>query len=264
MSDETFTSGGNPYKITIYPPPSNGKKRPMVLVLHGNAGLNPPFGSQISRFAQSLSTQGYLAAVPYYYRDEAPHLQDGDPRPHVQALADAIAKLGARADADPGRIGLVGYSLGAATAMTYIAANPAGAVKVLVDFFGPIAGNSIIAAGVAKFPPTIMLHNKRDKVVDYLSNSNALSRMLPSSVERESVVYDEDLPQDRLPSVHRKRSRRRGLASESDGVDRQASMNGSRPTRSSCLHLGDIPTGRGRDRRLIRAEDIRAYRRSVR
>lgn len=195
MSDETFTSGGKPHKVTIYPPPVDGKKHSMMLVLHGNAGLNPPFASQIHRFAKDLAGQGYLAAVPQYYYDDEPHLWDGDPIPHVQTLSDAIAMVAARADADPGRLGLVGYSLGAATAMTYIALNAAGKVKVLVDYFGPIKDNAAIASGVTKFPPTIVFHNERDAIVNFPPNSEALNRMLPSSVEHKLVTYKEDFPQ---------------------------------------------------------------------
>jgi dienelactone hydrolase len=198
MADETFLSGGTLYKITIYPAPADGKKHVMILVLHGNAGLNPPFASQIHKFATSLAELGYVTAVPQYYRDDLLHLDDGDPRPHVATLSDAIAKVATRTDADPDRIGLIGYSLGAATAMTYVASNAAGKVKVLVDFFGPIENNTIIASGVAKFPPTIIFHNKNDKVVTYLPNSNTLNGMLPSSVEHRLVSYDDGSPQYRF------------------------------------------------------------------
>jgi dienelactone hydrolase len=193
MSDETFTSGGNSHKITMYPAPADGKKHAMIIVVHGNAGLNPPFGAQIHHFAKSLAGLGYLTAVPQYYQDNLPHLADGDPRPHVPTLTDAIANIAARADADPDRLGLVGYSLGAATSMTYIASNAAGRVNVLVDFFGPIENNPIIASGVAKFPPTLILHNPKDEVVRFDPNSKALDGMLPKSVEHRLVTYgDQD------------------------------------------------------------------------
>jgi dienelactone hydrolase len=195
MSNDTFASGSNLHKMTIYPAPADGKKHPMVLVVHGNAGLTPPFGDLINTFAKSLAALGYVTAVPQYYRDDLRHLEDGDPHPHVQTLSDAIAKVGARADADPGRLGLVGYSLGAATSMTYIASNAPGKVKVLVDFFGPIEGNSTIAAGVGKFPPTLILHNSGDKIVTFGPNSKALDAMLPGSVEHLLVSYAENFPE---------------------------------------------------------------------
>jgi dienelactone hydrolase len=195
MADETFNSGGTPYKITIYPAPEDGKNHAMILVLHGNAGLNPPFASQIQKFAKELAGLGYVTAVPQYYPDDVQHLNDEDPRPHVATLSDAIAKVAARADADPGRLGLVGYSLGAATAMPYIASNAAGVVKVLVDFFGPIENNPIIASGIANFPPTIIFHNKKDLVVTIDPNSKTLDRMFPSSIEHLLVSYDDGSPE---------------------------------------------------------------------
>jgi dienelactone hydrolase len=195
MSDDTFTSGGTEYKITIYPVPADGNTHAMILVLHGNAGLNPPFGSQIQSFAKSLAELGYLAAVPQYYHDDLPHVDDGNPLPHVATLSDAIAKVAASSNVDAKRLGLVGYSLGAATAMTYVASNAAGTVKVLVDFFGPIEGNPIIASGVARFPPTIMLHNKKDEVVKLQPNSGALDRLLPSGVEHRLYPYDGGMPE---------------------------------------------------------------------
>ena len=78
--------------------------------------------------------------------------------------------------------------------MTYIASNAAGKVKVLVDFFGPIAGNSTIASGVGKFPPTLILHNTKDEVVWFVPNSQTLDGMLPGSVEHLLVSYTEDFP----------------------------------------------------------------------
>ena len=195
MFDDTFTSGGIRYKITIYPATAIGKTHAMILVLHGNVGLNPPFGSQIQSCAKSFAELGYVVAVPQYYHDDVPHLDDGNPLPHVATLTDAIAKVAASSNADPGRLGLVGYSLGAATAMTYVASNAAGTAKVLVDFFGPIEGNPIIAAGLAQFPPTIMLHNRKDEVVGSLSNSVALDRLLPSAVEHRLYLYDGGMPE---------------------------------------------------------------------
>ena len=188
---ETFTSAGTTYSITVYPGPTDGKRYPIVLVLHGNAGLNPPFGPQIQDFAKKLAGCGYVTAVPQYYPDDQPHLRDADPHPKVPTLDDAVNKVAGRSDADDGRLGLVGYSLGAAIAMTYIASNP-GKAKVLVDFFGPI--NSKIENGIGNFPPTIILHNKNDVIVEY-ENSTKLNNLLSTLVEHQLVDYDENFEQ---------------------------------------------------------------------
>jgi carboxymethylenebutenolidase len=111
------------------------------------------------------------------------------PDPHVPTLSTAIGKIAGRPDADPDRLGLIGFSLGAATAMTYIAANPPGKVKVLADFFGFLTPT--ILSRVGHFPPTIIFHNKDDQIVP-VWNSQELDRLLPSTIEHELVPpYDE-------------------------------------------------------------------------
>ena len=130
-----------------------------------------------------------MTAVPQYYEDDEAHWWDKNPEPHVPTLSAAIGKIAERPDADPDRLGLIGFSLGAAIAMTYIAAIPPGKVKVLADFFGFLTPT--IRSGVGNFPPTIIFHNMYDQIVP-LGNSEELNRRLPSTIEHELVQpYDE-------------------------------------------------------------------------
>lgn len=191
MADETYKSGKDTYTITVYPGPADGKKHPMILVVHGNVGLKPPFGPQIHGFAKELAAAGYVTAVPRYYVNDPVEPTDGDAIPHVPTLADAIAYVAKRPDAEPGRLGLVGYSLGAATSMSYIATNPPGKVKVLVNFFGPL--NATIEAGVARFPPTFIRHNTKDLIVS-VAFSQKLDGLL-GSIKHDFFAYTEDNPQ---------------------------------------------------------------------
>jgi dienelactone hydrolase len=175
--------------MTVYPAPADGEKHPMILLVHGNFGLAEPYGYQIRNFANELTDLGYLTAVPQYYPDDDPHPSDQDPNPHVPTLSAAIGKLAARADADPDRLGLIGFSLGAATVMTYVAANPPGKVKALADFYGFLTPT--IVSGIGDFPPTIIFHNKPDQIV-LVGNSEELNRLLPSTIAHEFVTYDEN------------------------------------------------------------------------
>ena len=134
MASETYVSGGSAYKITVNPAPADGKKHPVILLVHGNFGLGPPYGEQIQSFARDLAGLGYLTAVPQCYVDDESHPKDTVPKDRT--LADAIAAVAGRADADADQLGLIGFSLGATTAMTFVATNPPGTVKVLADFFG--------------------------------------------------------------------------------------------------------------------------------
>ena len=72
MPYETFTSD----KSTLYPGPTDGKKYPILLVLHGLSGLDDVFGPQIKSFAQSLAGLGYVAAVPQYFQAGTPPESD--------------------------------------------------------------------------------------------------------------------------------------------------------------------------------------------
>jgi carboxymethylenebutenolidase len=175
MSDKTFMSGGKTYNITVYPGLDSTKTYPILLLVHGNGAFRPPFGKQIKDFAESLAKLGYVTAVPGYYAKDIPPELDTEPAPHVPTLAAAVAMVGARKDADPVRLGLIGYSLGAAVAMRYIASDPPKKVKVLADFFGPVDATITGAAG--KFPPTIIFHNKHDKLVP-VENSQELDKAL--------------------------------------------------------------------------------------
>ncbi|MBK8025104.1 MAG: dienelactone hydrolase family protein [Chloroflexi bacterium] len=185
MTSETFKSAGDTYKITVAAP-SDGKKYPVILLVHGNFGLGIPYGDQIHGFARDLAGKGYMTAVPQYYQDDIPHFTDTEP--HVQTLTDAIVAVAGRSGADPNRLGLIGFSLGAATAMTFIASNPPGTVKVLADFFGFLTPT--IRGGVTRFPPTIIFHNKNDKIVS-VQNSKDLDRLLPGTIVHQFVPYDE-------------------------------------------------------------------------
>jgi dienelactone hydrolase len=191
MISATFKSGRKVFKISVCPAPADGKRHPIVLLAHGNFGLGPPYGDQIRGFGKSLAELGYVAAVPQLYEDEAPHPNDIDPDPHVQTLSAAIATIAARTDADPDRLGLIGFSLGAAAAMTYIASSTGGKVKALADFFGPLT--TTIRAGVGKFPPTIIFHNKKDGVVP-VGFSVELDGLLPSVIDHRLIRYEELSP----------------------------------------------------------------------
>jgi predicted esterase len=74
--------------------------------------------------------------------------------------------------------------------MTFVAINPRGTVKVLADFFGFLTPT--IRAAIGSFPPTIIFHNKNDRIVP-VANSEDLDRLLPSTIHHQFVApYDED------------------------------------------------------------------------
>jgi dienelactone hydrolase len=181
-------------KVDIEPPPSDGKKHPVVLLVHGLFGLVKPFDKLFSDFAKDLAKKGYVAAVPHYFGDDNPRASVSPTEAVVflKNLTDAIATVTQRPDADPARLGLAGFSLGGALSMTYTVSAPKLPLKALVDFYGFLTPE--INTGVAAFPPTLIMHNKQDSEVD-VSNSTDLDGLLTTAkVPHELKVYDEPSP----------------------------------------------------------------------
>ena len=188
-----MTALGETFDIEIAPAPADGKRYPVVVLIHGNLGLADPFGHQLRTFTQDIADLGYLAALPTYYPKGQSNLRDTNIQAHMPALTAAIEHLRGRPDADSDRLGLVGFSLGGGIGMSYITDSPAGPVKVFADFYGYVA--PLLGAGVAKFPPTIIFHNKNDELfVTPDKNSVPLARALAGSTPRiihEYHEYDE-------------------------------------------------------------------------
>ena len=70
MIIETYrTDLGATFNIDIAPAPADGKRYPVVVLVHGNFGLADPFGAQLRDFTEEVAALGYLAALPTYYND---------------------------------------------------------------------------------------------------------------------------------------------------------------------------------------------------
>jgi dienelactone hydrolase len=152
MPEEKYKSGGTTYTIAVNPAPADGKKYPIVMVLHGNFGLKEPYGHQILSFAEDLAKIGYVTAVPRYY--------EKDPLEPVDI------------------------------AMTYLARKKPTNVMALVDFFGRTKDNKDIQGGAPGFPPTIIFQDTDDQVVKAIESRN-LKAWLPNTPNYEIHEYTD-------------------------------------------------------------------------
>jgi dienelactone hydrolase len=200
MIVETYSTGpGTDFHIEIAPAPADGKRHPVVVLVHGNYGLTDPFGDQLRNFTEAVAALGYLAALPTYYRDGQGNPNDTNIAAHLSALTAAVTHLSNRSDADPTRLGLVGFSLGGGIAMSFIADSPAGTVKAFADFYGLVPPGLLVPPDldtkVAKFPPTIIFYNNSDPVVPVASNSEPFIKALAhAGIAHEHYGYDDDWP----------------------------------------------------------------------
>src|ERR1051325_2875425 len=166
---ETYSvTSSTSFDIEIAAAPSDGKKYPIVLLIHGNLGLAQPFGQELRTFTEQIAALGFLAALPSYYPRGTSDQTDTDIAGHAASLVGAVNHLSSRKDADPARLGLVGFSLGGGIAASHIQSF-SRSVKVFADFYGFVA--PLLSAGVTGFPPTIIFQNAADPVVRASENS---------------------------------------------------------------------------------------------
>ncbi|WP_165074443.1 dienelactone hydrolase family protein [Paludisphaera rhizosphaerae] len=188
MIHETYrVDATTSFGIDIAPAPADGRKYPVVVLVHGNFGLRDPYGDQLRNFTDEIAELGYLAALPTYFPSGFANPEDVNIDAHSPALVAAIDHLSRRADADVTRLGLVGFSLGGGIALSYIQRASIGSVKAFADFYGLVGPK--LSAGVAKVPPTIIFSNEHDPFVPVAQNSGPFADALARAhIEHEPIA----------------------------------------------------------------------------
>lgn len=118
--------------------PASGRG-PGVLVLHAWWGLNPFFTELCDRLAR----EGFVALAPDLNNgqiaatvDEAEALMKSRDWPRTQAMAETgLARLLAHPGVDDTRLGVMGFSMGAAWAL-FLSGKQPEAIAAVVDFYG--------------------------------------------------------------------------------------------------------------------------------
>jgi carboxymethylenebutenolidase len=181
----TFESGGRSIQIDQFLPQQDGK-HPAVIILHGSNGWQPG----LIRPARSLAAHGYIALIVHYMdRSGVGSADQAATNRHfvswMRTVSDAVAHAQALPQADPGRVGLLGYSLGAYLALETAAVN--SRVAAVVDYFGGMSG--IIASGLERMPPTLILHGEADNLVP-VEEAHRLERLFKAKhIVFESKIY---------------------------------------------------------------------------
>ncbi|WP_165227047.1 dienelactone hydrolase family protein [Aquisphaera insulae] len=189
LKPETFEyPAGQSHPIRIAEKTRDGKKYPVVVVVHGNFGLVGDSGTQLAQFTEAIGALGYVAALPSLYSDGVPHLFDADITHKVPILEAAIEHVGKKhaSTADVDRLALVGFSLGGGIAMSYIQRHQAGRLKAFIDFYGYV--NPLLGSGVSKFPPTLIFHNSNDR---RFVNPDMNSRLLEKALVAHDKAVDD-------------------------------------------------------------------------
>ena len=106
-------------QIDVYNP--DKENCPVVILIHGSAGITGDRAARYERFASDLEKEGVIALNVHYFDTQ---------RDPVDTIVKAIDYAEDIYNADPGRIGLIGYSSGGTIAL--LAASLDDRVKLLV------------------------------------------------------------------------------------------------------------------------------------
>jgi carboxymethylenebutenolidase len=175
----TFSSHGATIRIH-QTEPATAAPHPALVLLHGAGGNTDLWLERIAPFAERLGVGLY---APHYFdrtntqRADPETIQDGVHVPQwLETIADALDYVRGRPKIDPGRIALLGISLGAFLSLAHAAT--ARDVRAVVEISGGLAGPYGEQASGA-FPPTLIVHGEADPVVP-VSNAHRLARQLES------------------------------------------------------------------------------------
>ena len=209
-------------RMDIYLPADHSTNRKQALILlHGggwSSGSRHSFAAYIDSFKQRLP--GYVIFnVDYRLVSQKIHFTDQET--DIKTAVDFVASHAGDYNIDTGKIVLMGVSAGAHLAMLQAYKNPSPGIAAVIDFFGPadldamydkpwnpmipqlmelaIGGTpetsslyhdlspvSFIHAGT---PPTLILHGKRDFVVDISQSQLLQQRLEEAGVRNKLVVY---------------------------------------------------------------------------
>ncbi|MBZ6077792.1 dienelactone hydrolase family protein [Microvirga puerhi] len=183
----SFSSGEKDIAVDVFEPTRN-MPRPAIVMLHGADGLGS--NARYHEGAMAIAASGYQVHLVHYLD------RTGERRasfstlfqnftPWTETVQDALAWVSERAEIDPGKVGLIGISLGAALGLSVASADPR--IKALVSFFGPLPQGAI--SHDAHLPPTLILHGAMDPIVP-VANAYAIEALLRrKDVPHEIQIY---------------------------------------------------------------------------
>ena len=168
----SFQCGGKAITVEQFVP-SSGKTAPVVIALHGSGG--PPESGASE--AKALAGQGYIVLAPLYFERTghtwaAPDEMEANFETWMSVAQDAIT-YALSLPGNSGKVGLLGFSLGAYLALSVATMDPR--VNAVVDFFGGLP--EVLFSTVQRIPPVLILHGEADSTVP-VTEAHKLQRLL--------------------------------------------------------------------------------------
>ncbi len=187
-SNGSFVSLGKTIGFEGFGPKAPGR-HPAIVILHGSGGMDVG-GAEFRNFARELACRGFVARIVHYFDQSGTRHADAAQIARsfsswMATVGDAITSLARREDVDPGRVGLLGFSLGSYLALSV--ASHDRRVAAVVEYFGGLP--DLFARDIRQFPPTLILHGDADAVVP-VNEAQKLERLFTeNAIPFEIRVY---------------------------------------------------------------------------
>jgi carboxymethylenebutenolidase len=183
QSQTSFESGGKSIRLDTFLPEVNGRLLPALIGLHGSGGGHASMADPASLLAE----QGFAVYVLHYFDRTGTSEIDGLQTIFrhfpvwMKTLWDAVSFVARQPQVDPGRIGLLGFSLGAYLALSAAAIDPR--IQVVVEFFGGLPKEMKLFT--RRLCPVLILHGEQDKTVPV-----AEAYHLQQILEKKQIAYE--------------------------------------------------------------------------
>lgn len=195
LTQDSFESHRRKVAVEVYRPREDipGSKRagaPVVVLLHGRSGL-PFYAERLRELAQHLSGDGAIALIPHYFGalglTEPPAVTDQTFEAFETALGDTLSYAGRVSGADPARIGVVGFSLGAYLATVRAASDTR--IKAIASHGGGLS--SRMPSVMKSMPPVLIVHGRGDPIAPVDDANRLAERLRAVGTPVEMELYDE-------------------------------------------------------------------------
>ena len=162
----TIEVAGQPVRLEAFFPPGV-ERSPALLLVHGASGMDGGH-RYVPHCAGALAAEGFTTVlIRYFDATRTSYADDAEIRRHsdrwLLTLDEATTAVAQFPEADPGRLAIMGYSLGAYLAVVHAAGDRR--IRALVEFAGGIEAE--FAKSVTHLPPTLLVHGESDRRVPF-------------------------------------------------------------------------------------------------
>jgi len=176
-----FPSGKDRVAADVFTPPGTGPY-PVVALLHG---AHPRRSEKYyMELGEDLARRGFLTMfVRVYERGRKGRGSRADWR---RSVSDALTFAASLPTADPTRMGVLGFSLGAFLALEQAPVDPR--IQAAVAFYGGI-GRGLTDLPLDTMPPVLLLHGTADRIVPARRSVEAAEQLRQAGRDADLIVY---------------------------------------------------------------------------